>query len=420
MTLDLTAFSAMLKDYYSPDYNKNLSYTDNVLLGLLPKKMAGGEQFVQAINHAKPGNASATFSTAQTNSSNSKYKAFNIAPVNTYQTAKVATRIIAASLESAGAFAKATEEFDNAHKSLAEKINRRLYRTSSGKIGRLNNSTVTTTVGTLTDPADAWNFEEGDVIVLDDADGGGSVRAGTLTVSSVDPEAGTVTFTANIDTGITSPAVNDYLFHSGDYDLCATGLEDWLPVDNRATKLAASFHGVTRSTNPERLGGVYFDGSGAGDLNEVVIRLVSKVAARGGKPDLVVLHTDRFAQLQLAWLSKTTVFENLQVNVRESVDGRMTTFTTLYPGMRAMVGGYMVTVVADRTCPSNRMYALTRSTWKIWHQFELPCFPNAAVGASLLNPAATADEYEGRCAAYWNLGCSAPSHNGVAKLPGTI
>lgn len=424
-TLDLSAYDPMLKEYYTDEMVRELAYADNVLLGLFQKVTAEGSEVVQPVSYGKPGNASAVLATAQTNSTNGNWKSFHMTLASQYKPAFIDTKVMLASKTDRGAFAKAFEVFDNSHTSLSEKINRHGYRTTSGSIGKFDgvNTVVAAAVGYLTDKADVWNFEEGDVIALAAAadETGAAVRAGTITVSATDPEAGTVTFSGNITAGVGAAVNTDYLYHAGDYDACAAGLESWMPTGStRATKLGTSFFGVTRTAHPERLGGVYVDATTAsyGDLNEIITMLTSKVVARKGKPNVIVMHTDRFAQLQLLWLSKQTQFDNITVNITESVGGRMLTFGTAYPGMKAMVGGQLLTVIADRCCPSNKLYALMTKTWRWWYYgSSLPCFPNQELGASILNPGATTDSYEGRVAGYYQLGCSAPGWNGVALLP---
>lgn len=424
-TLDLSAYDPMLKEYYTDEMVRELAYADNPLLGLFQKVQCEGSEVVQAVDYGKPGNASASLSTAQTNSTNGAWKAFHMTLASQYKPAFVETKVILASRTNAGAFGRAFDVFDKSHTSLSEKINRHLYRTTSGSIGKFDgvSTVVAATVGYLTDKADVWNFEEGDVIALaaTASETGGAVRAGTITVASVDPEAGTVTFTGNITAGVAAAVNTDYLYHAGDYDACAAGLESWMPTGStRATKLGTSFFGVTRSAHGERLGGVYIDAttSSYGDLNEVITMLVSRVAARKGKTNVIVMHTDRMAQLQLLWLSKQIQFQDITVNVTESVGGQMTTFGTAYPGMRANVGGQIVTIIADRCCPTTKVYALMTKTWRLWYYgSSLPCFPNKEVGATILNPSATSDSYEGRVAGYYQLGCSAPGWNGVALLP---
>lgn len=424
-TLDTSVYDPMLKEYYTDEMVRELAYADNVLLGLFQKVRAEGSEIVQPISYGKPGNASADLATAQTNSTNGAWKGFHLTTVAQYKPARVETRVLIKSLTDRGAFAKAFEVFDNSERSLAEKINRHGYRTTSGSIGKFDgvNTVVAATVGYLTDKADVWNFEEGDVIALAAAasETGGAVRAGTVTVSATDPEAGTVTFSGNITAGVGAAVNTDYCYHAGDYDVCAAGLESWIPTGStRATKLSTSFYGVTRSASPERLGGVYIDASGAsyGDLNEIVTMLTSKVVARGSKPNVIMMHTDRFAQLQLLWLSKHITYDNIAVNVTENVGDRLVRFGTAYPGMRANVGGQIVTVIADRHCPTNKLYVLMTKTWRWWYEgSSLPCLPNKEVGATILQPLSSSDAYEGRFAGYYNLGCSAPGWNGAALLP---
>jgi len=418
--MDLTDYDAMLKEYYTPEMVRELAYSDNVLLGLLPKKREGGKTYIQPINNGKPGGASATFSTAQINQYNSKYNAFGITRVKQYQLATVETETLLASEGNAGAFAPAFEEFDKAHRSLADKTNRRLYRSTTGTIGQfLDGAAINGATITLADKADAWNFEEDDVIAFSATDGSALLDSGaTVTVVSVDHETGIVTTSsADIGTEIASLTDTSFIYQAGDRLACAAGLESWLPVTDRATKLAAAFYGVTRSTAPERLGGIYMDGADFGDLNEIVIKAVSKAGQRGGKTDLVLMNTERFSDLQILWLNKHVIHENIEVNVREKVGDRMMTFSTLYQGMKANVGGRTVQVLSDRACPTNRLYALQKDTWKIWHTGDLMTFPLEKFAKGILMPAATADQFEGRVATYHNLGCSAPGFNVVVELP---
>ncbi len=77
--------------------------------------------------------------------------------------------------------------------------------------------------------------------MFSDADGTGSLRdsGDTTTVTEVDHEEGLVTCADTLNTKITGIATTDYVFQDGDYNACLAGLEDWLPVDDRATKLGA-------------------------------------------------------------------------------------------------------------------------------------------------------------------------------------
>lgn len=420
MAYTLTDYDAMMKDHYTDEKVKVLSYGDNPLFGLLRKKKKGGRKYIQPVGFGHPGGTAANFAKAKTNQYGSKFDDFQITRKKQYLFVTLDNELYVSSQDDMDAFEPAFDEFDKGFKSLGEKINRRLYRTSTGAIGQiLAGSSIAAAVATLADKADAFNFEPGMKVVFSatNAGAGSLLDAGqALTVSSVDLEAGTVTFTENLSE-ITGISDDEYMFQEGDWNDCPAGLESWLPVTNRSTNLAASFFGVTRSQSPDRLGGIYMDGTTMGDLNEVVIKLVGKVGKHGGKVDLIVMNTEVFTDLQLLWHSKHFIYEQIDVSVRERVGDRTVTFTNLYSGMRATIGDRRVTLIGDRACPSNRLYALQSDTWTVWHSYDLPGFLNKPATGEILRVPDDSDDVECRVGGYFNLGCSAPGFNGVASLP---
>lgn len=420
-----TDYDAMLKDYYTPEEVLRLTLTDNILLGMLPKKRAGGRRYIQPVNFGHPGGAAATFATAQSNAYGSRYDDFQLTRAKQYQFVLLENEVYFASEGDLDAFEPAFNEFDKGFQSLAYKINRRLYRDVHGSVGKIATGGISGSTITLDDPADAFNVWKGDKIELAATLGGALLAGGPLTVDSVDRETGIITCTAGIVATIAAAVAGDFLYIQGDHvtasdKLTAAGLESWLPVTDRSTELAASFFGVTRSTEPVLLGGVYVDGADYTDLNEIVLKLVGKVGKYGGKPDLILMNTERFTDLQRLWLSKHVVFENMSVSVTARAGGQNVTFSKLYSGMMANVGGFVVKVMADRSCPTNRLYALQTNTWKIWHTFDLPGFIMKKEGGRILRDHESQDAMECRIGAYYNLGCSAPGYNGVAELPADL
>jgi len=211
-----TAFAdvdASLKEIYSEDHRKSLAYVDNVLLATVGKEQSGGDYFVQAVRTRAPGGSSATYSKAKANNTASKIFKMNISRADLYQRVAINLNLFTAAKKSSESIYQITKEFDDGMKELGSKIERRLYRGKSGKIGQVaSTTTVTGTTIVLTDKADAFNFQPGDKIQLSTADGGGAVRtggtlSGILTVLSVDEQAGTVT-TAGTTTINVAP-VND-------------------------------------------------------------------------------------------------------------------------------------------------------------------------------------------------------------------
>lgn len=416
MAMDMTAYDAVLKDYYTRDKLLEQSFHDQPWFALIPKEMGGGRRFIQPIEFNNPGGASADFATAMTNETSSSYEDFQITSTKQYQRITVKHDLLLSSRNKDEAFQPAFKEFDRGFRSLGEKIGKRLYRTTTGSIGQLANSTVTTTTITLADKASVFNFFIGQKLKASATDGS-ATYAGVATVSAVDNEAGTVTTSANLDTAFTAPATTAFLYQQGDEQnggtaVCLAGLEDWLPVTDRATKLAASFFGVTRSADPVRLGGVYMNGT-AMALDEVLIKLASKVLKHGGKPDTILMNPETLGDLMLLENSKRFLMQDIQMKVRSESTGEP---IIGFAGMQAMVGGRSVKVIPDRNCPSNRLYMLQLNTWNLWHQGELPCFLGESFGAPMLKLAESQDALEARVGGYCNVGNKAPGENGVAEI----
>jgi hypothetical protein len=415
MTMDITAYDAVLKDYYTKDKLLEQSYNDQPWFAMVPKAMAGGRRWIQPIEYGNPGGASADFATAMTNETSSLYDDFQIVNTKQYQRITVKHDLLLASGKKDEAFQPAFDEFDRGLRSLGEKIGKRLYRTTTGAIGQLSNSTVATTVCTLADKADAFNFYIGQRLKAS-ATAGSAVYTGTGVVSAVDTEAGTVTLSQNINAAFTAPATTAFLYTEGDAQnggtaVCLAGLEDWLPVTDRATKLAASFNGVTRSADAVRLGGVYLAAT-AMALDEMLIKLVTKTVKHGGKTDTIIMNPETLGELMLLENSKRFMFRDLNMSVKGEGGSTIVGFS----GVSATVGGRNVKIMPDRNCPSNRVYALQLNTWKLWHLGELPAFLGASMGVPILKLAESQDALEARVGGYMNLGCSAPGWNGVAEV----
>ncbi len=408
---------SVLKDYYTDDKMKEQSFGDNPLFAMFKKEvgtMAGGRRYVQPVEFANPGGSSADFAMAMTNGTASSYEDFLISRKTQYQRVQVANELLFSTSSSREAFVKAMDEFDRGFKSLGEKIGRRLYRTSGGAIAKMANSTAATTVITLADKASAFNFHIGQTLTFAAADGTGSQRdsGDTTTVTAIDHELGTVTCADTLSTKISGIGTTDYVFQQGDFGACLAGLEDWLPVDDRDTRLAASFNSVTRSSSPVLLGGVYMDGTAMGGLDEVIIKLVGKVGKYGGQTSHIFANPESLTDLELLSNSKMRIVGEMN----SSIIGEAGEVLVGFSGYRAVVGGRTVKVYADRNCPSNRLYALQMNTWTQWYSGKLINWLGEMATGSKLQPSQNEDACEARLGSYTNLGCSAPGWNGVAKI----
>ena len=414
---NLSNQDALLKDYYTDDKLKEMSFGENPLFAFVKKergKQAGGRRYVQPIEIAHPGGSNASYAKAMTNGTVSQYEDFLIPRKKQYQRIQVEHELLFATENQRESFSKAMDEFDRGLKGLGEKIGRRLYRTQGGSVGRMANSTVNTTVIDLADKASAFNFYLGQKLTFAAADGSGSERdsGDIVTVMGVDIENAQVTVDANLQTQITGVSTTDYIFTEGDFNQCLAGLEDWLPVDDRASKLAASFNSVTRSAAPDYLGGIYMDGTAMGGLDEVIIKLVGKLGKYGAQTSHIFANPESLSDLELLSNSKMRIVSELHTQVKGSTGDVLVGFS----GYKAVVGGRTVKIYGDRNCPSTRLYALQMNTWTLWHTGKLINWLGEQYTGSKLQPSQNEDCAEARLGSYQNLGCSAPGWNGVAKI----
>ncbi len=408
---------ALLKDYYTEDKLKEQSYGENPFFAFVKKErgqMAGGRRYVQPVEYGHPGGGSADFATAMTNGTASKYEDFLIPRKRQYQKVEVDHELMFSTGSQRESFRKALDEFDRGLKGLGEKVGRRLYRTQGGAAGKMANSSVAVTTIDLADKASVFNFHIGDVLQFSDTDGTGSLRdsGDSVTVTEVDHEEATLTVDATLNVQIAAIATTDYIFQEGDYNACLAGLEDWLPVTDRATKLAATFNSVTRSVAPTYLGGVYMDGTALGGLDEVIIKLCGKLGKYGAQTSHIFANPESLSDLELLSNSKMRIVAELNTKVVGDSGDVLVGFS----GYRAIVAGRSVKVYSDRNCPSDRLYALQLDTWTLWHTGNLINWLGESYTGSKMKMSEDADSAEARLGAYMNLGCSAPGWNGVAKI----
>jgi hypothetical protein len=405
MGLDLTSFAPALKTLYPGDKIEKLIYADRPILAMMPKDESFfGDSSKETLMYGNPQNISATFATAQGLSSNSEYKAFLLTRVKKYGFGFVDNETIKASSNDKGAFLKAlSEEMDNAISGVGQAIAVDLARDGSGALAQ--RASISSDTVTLSNPEDARNFEVGMSVSAAAAKSSGGLRTGSTTVTAVDSIAGTITLASAA--AISSFTNNDYLFRTGDRNACVAGIQDWLPLDDRSTELAASFFGVVRSANPTRLAGVTADLS-ALPIEQAVSRAVTLVEAEGGMPDYCFLNYEDFEDLRNALGSKVQYVEAV-------TSGSQTKYGSIgFSGIGIHGSKGKVTVLADRTVVPGRCYMLTTKSWKLRSLGPLMDVFDTD-GLPFLRQA-SADGVEIRITSYANLVCRAPGWNGQFKI----
>lgn len=408
----------VLKDTYDERTMLTQSFQGAPFFGMVDKEIgeeAGGKRYVQAIEFEHPGGASAVYAKSRLNATASEYDAFIIASTQQHQYIRVEHRLMLASQKNPETFVKALTQFDRAFKGLGQKVARRMFRTLGGSIGRLNITSTTTTTLTFADDASIFDVHKGQKLAFAAADGTGSLLddGDTVTVTAINHSGRSCTIDRDLATAITGVATTSYVFPDGDFALGISGLEDWLPVDDRTARLAASFAGVTRSQSETYLGGVFRDGSGDGTLDETMILLNAEVSQFTDGIDTILTNPRQVANLTLTKSSKIRIISSVTARPVDSADKPL---LVGFKGFRVMVGDKECILMGDRSCPSTRIYEIEMDTWRLWYTGDFINWQGEVYGFPRIQPSRDTDDAEAQLSIYTNLGCRAPGKNAVAKL----
>jgi len=401
MSLDMTSAAAALKVYYTNDCIENAVYQDNPFLAMLKKDESfTGKNHPIPIVYGNPQNRSVTFATAVAGTTTSKIKDFTLTRVKDYSVASIDNELILASAGKASAFMEAaTFEIDNAIDAASRSLATALYGTGSGKIGQVLAGSTSTSF-TLKEPEDVTNFEVGQTLVFSTANGGGSVKTGSVAVTGVDRDSGVITCAALTAIDSTAgAATNDYVFCAGDYDGKVKGLLAWLP--STAPTSGDSFFGMDRSADVTRLAGIRFDASTM-SLEEGLIAAAARGAREGAKPDVCFMSYAKWADLEKSLGSKCQ-YINSQVNADIGFRG------IAINGPRGVIK-----VIADQNCPNDRAFMLTMNTWKLYSLKKAPHILDT--DGNIMLREASSDSVQIRVGYYAQLGCNFPGANVNIKL----
>jgi len=422
MALDLTSFDPMLKEHYAPGVVANLAYQKNKALGMVNKsnrKPGGGREWVQPIQTTLPGGGASVFATALnalTGTNASQYAAFQVKRARHYRIGRVDNETIEATADGdMDAFEPAFDEFDKLMQAEGNYLNFRFFRSRSGHIGRMTNTSFATTVMTLDDAAGTWGLVKNDTVILSAGAGDTiqTIKTGTLVVASVQRSAGTITFTANISTGIATAATNDFVFLNGDAitnaaatnGLAPAGLIDWFPDTAPTSTL---FYNVDRSPEPELLGGIRVDGTDSRPIHELLVDMVQEVDNIGGEPDVVFANPRALGSLTKQLEGKWVVDQAAGYGGKKMAD-------IGYRGWQVTMEGHELTIYSDRCCQTKRVWMLSMDTITMFSAGAAPNFLQKRAG-SIIKVAELADAYESRVGEYMNFSCKAPGWNVNGQL----
>ena len=297
---------------------------------------------------------------------------------------------------------------DAALNALTRSIAVGLFGDGSGRVGYISTtgvmtaSTLDTVTLYLSNANDITNFEVNDQLVFA-ASSAASLRSSsvTLTVSSLDRDAGTLTMSAKLGT-ITSIATGDSIFKYGDYTttsdlLKVAGLQAWLPS---SAPSSSSFFGVDRSADVSRLGGIRITGTGL-PIPEALMKSAARLGREGASPDHCFMN-------YATWESLINQLGSKVLYTSSEVAG------IGFPGIVVHGPNGPIKCFPDQNCPAAYAFLLTLDTWTLRSLGPAPRILDID-GMKMLRES-TADAYEVRCAFFGNLSCKAPGWNAIITL----
>lgn len=405
----ITTLTNILKTKYDQKKFYQFGYNKAPLRGRMRNdEKFGGNNARISVRYSMPQGGSCTFATAQANKSTTETVGFTLTRRRDYQVAGISGEAIAAGEGEENTIYNALKgEMDGSLRNISRSMNIQLYRNGGGARGRGDGAySVAGTVITLATPSDITNFEVGMFIQLGSTDGtsgsvrsGGGLGSGQRIVLALNRIAGTITLDAAVNT-ITGAANTDYIFRHGDFGACVSGLLAWLPTT--APTAGDNFFGVDRSVDTVRLAGTTFNGNG-GNKEETLIDAIALVSREGGEIDCCAVNPLDRADIVKSLGSKAT-YEPVK-----STDGTI--------GYKALIiegEDGPVRVFADVSCPRNNFFLLQEDTWVVKSAKAAPRYLKDD-GPEFLRET-TADGYEWRMGAYWQIGCEAPGFNASGQF----
>jgi hypothetical protein len=263
------------------------------------------------------------------------------------------------------------------------------YFNGGGALGRIGSGQTGQTV-TLLNLNDIVKFEAGQVLQSSIADGtSGTVKMGTVTVASVDRDAGTITVTAatwDNAAGIPLVAANDYLFTEGDFGLGIKGLDAWIPATAPAP--SDSFFLLDRSVDPTRLAGSRVDLRTLGPEEQA--QKMAQVSHRNGGKMSHLFYND------IDYLALILALGSRRIIANTEVEGQIG-----FEGVKISTGYGTVEAYADYNAAQGIAWGLELKNWQLSGPGQFP-FIEARDGNRLLRED-TADAFEGRIIGYYQM-----------------
>lgn len=412
----LTTFDALLKErYIDSDRVEELTYPENVLLGMLEKRgdtgMVGDQMPVPIIT-TNPQGTAGVFATAQAGASNIGASKFVITAGDYYGVVQIGDKVMMASRTNQGAFLEdKVTEIDGLYETAGENLSVYLWGNGGQALGQVAVIGPGTNDITLVNPIDAQNFEVGMTTresANDGSDTAHALRAGSTTVAGVNRATGVITFTDRSQ--YSALAAGDFFFRAGDFfGNVGTVIINGVQAFITATDTPRALWGLTsavRSADPQRFAGCRVDPNSLGGksyeerikilLAQMVGRFKSKAptAMFMNPEDFQILETLMGARGVRPLEDDSTKFGYMKIDVLTSA-GR-------------------IPIYSDRHCPFGTAFAFRMQNHWISSMGELLHVQNGD-GLQMLR-GSTSTDYEFRLISYPLYANNCPKNHGRVLL----
>ncbi len=407
------------------DYMKNIVYSKNPVLAMLPKNESpdgfAGKYIPVPLEYGNPQGRAHVFANAQNQQTASDVVSYFVYAVQDYQLVTITNLLMEQTKSNAGAFVdEASRTLDNGYRNLSNNMAFETFSGGTASRGVIGASPAVSLVGTvlsftLANSQSVVQFEVGMTLQNSATDGGAAllISSAVDAVQIVSVNRGSGAIVANVVQGDgTSFLAGHYLQVLGDIGiggattiagmLGLSGLAAWVPnIDPPSTD---NFWGENRSADPTRLGGLRYNAS-AQSISEGLTSALALANREGAAPDLLVVDFISYASLvnELGAKVQYVQLEHDEVEVAfEAIH-----FHSAYG---------KIPVLADRSCPPQTCYALTMDTWKLRTLGKAPHILTYGMEGLEGLRVGNADALEVRIAYYGNIICSAPGYNMVVAL----
>ncbi len=408
MALTSALYDKLLKDWYAPGRLQSMLFKQFPLLEKIRKEKAAGRQYVQPVLNGANVRRSASYGFVQNSITEvAPAVAFSVPYQPDYATVGINGNTWRQSDSDVGAFISAFKLVnDQAIAALRKSLALKLYRNGTGSVAQLGGSATTATVQALTNRADGFNFEIGDICAFSLTDGGftytglpASTTGAVIAGIQDDGTTCSLVFTTALNSAVTDVTNAAFVYlNSGDAQnnastaVCVQGLLAYSPAST--VSLTVSFNGVTRSADPRRLRGQFVDNTTSAPPDEQIQQGITMLMALGGMPDAVFMNPQDVLNLQKVAGAKVT----------RSQGGTATI------GFKAVTFELMsgdITVYSDPACPQGFAFILEMDGIKLVSMGE-PIGIRKQGDSTTVRTHASADTWLIDWVGYTNLVCERP------------